>query len=129
MCKVKFLAESNHSLVVEANNVRDCIKTQRSEQFKSFQPLAFKTDNGLLYYYDENIVSYYVQSEEMSFQELAENTNCEALYRNTTEVVTDDHYTIDKGYLWKQMRNTLVLVNDDHYVESEYDEKVFVKIM
>ena len=129
MCKVKFLSEGTTSLVVEADNVRDCIKTQRSDQFKEFNPIAFKTDNGQLYYYDENIVAYYVASEAMSFTELAESTICEGLYRNTTEVVTDDHFTVDKGYLWKQVRNTLVLVNEDHYVESEFNENAFVKIM
>lgn len=129
MLKVKFLADENISLEISGKNLRDCLIMQRSEMFKAFSPIAFRTQSGSLFCYDENIISYFVNSEEMSLSELLENSGCKALYRNRHEIVTDDRFTIDIGYLWKQINNHLILVNDDVYVESELDDTLFEKII
>ena len=129
MFKVKFLSEKNVSLEITGENLRHCLLLQRSEKFNSFKPIAFRTQSGALFCYDENIISYFTNSEEMSLAELVENSGCIALYRNRHEIVTDDAFTVDPGYLWKQIKNHLILVNDEAFVESEIDEKLFEKII
>lgn len=129
MLKVKFLAEKNISLDVTADTLRECLITQRNEKFKAFTPIAFRTQSGALFCYDENIISYFVNSEEMSLSELVENSGCKALFRNRHQIVTDDSFTVDPGYLWKQINNHLILVNDEAFVESEIDENLFEKII
>lgn len=129
MFKVKFLAEKNVTLEISADTLKECIKLQRSEKFKSFLPIAFRTESGALFCYDENIISYFVNSDEMSISELVENSGCKALYRNRQEFISDDSFTVDPGYLWKQINNHLILVNDEAFVEAEIDENVFEKII
>ena len=129
MLKVKFLSENSVSLEITGENLRDILILQRHEKFKSFVPLAFRTQSGALFCYDENIISYYVSSEEMSLSELVENSGCTALFRNTKELVTDDGFTVDPGYLWKQIQNHLILVNEDEYIEAEMNSGIFVKIL
>lgn len=129
MFKVKFLAENNVSLEVSGENLRAVLIIQRNEKFKAFAPLAFRTQSGTLFCYDENIISYFVASKEMSVSELVENSSCEALYRNIHQLVTDDGFTVDPGYLWKQIKNHLILVNDEAFVEAELNSKMFEKII
>ena len=129
MLKVKFIGEKNITLEISADTLKECIKLQRSEKFKSFSPIAFRTQSGALFCYDENIISHFVNSDEMSISELVENSGCKALYRNRHQIVTDDSFTVDPGYLWKQINNHLILVNDEAFVESEIDENIFEKII
>lgn len=129
MLKVKFLAEKNVSLEISGDNLRDILRMQRNEKFKAFSPIAFRTQSGALFCYDENIISYFANSDEMSISELVENSGCKALYRNRHQIITDDSFTVDPGYLWKQINNHLILVNDEAFVESEIDENLFEKII
>lgn len=129
MLKVKFIGEKNITLEISADTFKECIKLQRSEKFKAFSPIAFRTQSGALFCYDENIISHFVNSDEMSISELVENSGCKALYRNRHQIITDDSFTVDPGYLWKQINNHLILVNDEAFVESEIDENLFEKII
>jgi hypothetical protein len=129
MFKVKFLAEKNVSLEISADTLKECLTLQRSEKFKAFSPIAFRTESGAIFCYDENIISYFVNSDEMSISELVENSGCKALYRNRQEFISEDSFTVDAGYLWKQINNHLILVNDEAFVEAEIDENVFEKII
>lgn len=129
MFKVKFLAEKNVTLEISGDNLRQCLTLQRSEKFKAFSPIAFRIESGALFCYDENIIRYFVGSEEMSNSELVENSGCKALYRNRQEFISEDSFTVDPGYLWKQINNHLILVNDEAFVEAEIDEIVFEKII
>ena len=129
MLKVKFVAESNISLEVTGNSLKECLQVQRDEKFKSFQPLAFITQSEALFYYDENIINYFVSSEEMSLQELVENSGCKALYRNKVEIITPERFSIDAGCLWKEINNMLVLVNDETFIEHKIDNDLFDKII
>ena len=129
MFKVKFLGLKKTSLKVTGTSLKNCLEIQRNEKFKAFTPLAFRTQSGALFYYDEKIISHFVNSDEMSISELVENSGCKALYRNRHQIVTDDSFTVDPGYLWKQINNHLILVNDEAFVESEIDENLFEKII
>ncbi len=129
MVKVKFIAEKNVTLEITGDNLRHCILTQRSEIFNAFAPIAFRTESGALFCYDENIISCYVTSEDMSLAELVENSGCTALYRNRHEFISQDSFTVDPGYLWKQINNHLILVNDEAFVEADLDTNVFEKII
>lgn len=127
--KVKFMGLKGTSLEVSGTSLKNCIQLQRDEKFKAFSPIAFRTQSGALFCYDENIINHFVNSEEMSLAELVENSGCTALFRNRHQIITDDSFTIDPGYLWKQIRNHLILVNDEAFVESEIDENLFEKII
>jgi len=127
--KVKFIGLKGTSLEVTATDLKNCIQLQRSEKFNAFSPIAFRTQSGALFCYDENIISHFVNSDEMSLSELVENSGCKALFRNRHQIVTDDSFTVDPGYLWKQINNHLILVNDEAFVESEIDENLFEKII
>ena len=129
MLKVKFLAEKNVSLEISGENLRHCLQVQRNEKFNAFSPIAFRTQSGALFCYDENIISHFINSGEMSISELVENSGCKALYRNRHQIITDDSFTVDPGYLWKQINNHLILVNDEAFIESEIDENLFEKII
>ena len=129
MLKVKFLSENSVSLEITGDNLRDILILQRHEKFKAFTPIAFRTQSGALFCYDENIISYYVSSEEMSLSELVENSGCTALFRNKHQLVTDDSFTVDPGYLWKQIKTHLILVNDEAFVEAEMSNRMFEKII
>ena len=129
MLKVNFLAEKNVSLEISGENLRNCLQVQRNEKFTAFTPIAFRTQSGALFCYDENIISYFVNSEEMSLAELVENCGCKALFRNRHQIITDDGFTVDSGYLWKQINNYLILVNDEAFVEAKIDTNVFEKIL
>lgn len=127
--KVKFSGLNSTTLEISGQTLKNCLEIQRSEKFKAFTPIAFRTQSGALFCYDENIISHFVNSDEMSISELVENSGCKALYRNRHQIVTDDSFTVDPGYLWKQINNHLILVNDEAFVESEIDENIFEKII
>ena len=129
MLKVKFLSENSVSLEITGENLRDILILQRHEKFKSFVPLAFRTQSGAFFHYYDSTIRAFIESEQMSLPELVENSGCTALFRNTKELVTDDGFTVDPGYLWKQIKNHLILVNDEEFVEAEMDNSVFVKIL
>ena len=48
---------------------------------------------------------------------------------NNVQIITDVSFTVDPGYLWKQIKNHLILVNDEAFVESEIDVNLFEKII
>lgn len=129
MFKVKFLGLKKTSLEVTGTSLKNCLEIQRNEKFKAFTPLAFRTQSGALFYYDEKIISHFVESNEITLPELVEKCGCIALYRNTKEVITDDRCTIDPGYLWKQIGYNLILINDEMYIESKIDDNPFEKII
>jgi hypothetical protein len=49
---------------------------------------------------------------EITQQELIELTQCDDLYRNTNDILTDDHIIIEKGYLWKANGHEVTLIDD-----------------
>ena len=129
MFKVKFIGLSSTTLEISGTNLKDCLAMQRTEKFKAFTPIAFRTQSGALFYYDENIIAHYVNSNIMDLPTLVDSIGCKALYRNKRELVTDDQFTVDPGYLWKEVNNVLVLINDEAYVESPLDSSLFEKII
>lgn len=129
MFKVLFYDGNHASSLITGQNLRDCLLLQKQEKYKAFEPIAFRTQSGMLFYYDENIINTFISSEEMSLPELVENCSCKALYRNIEQVSAGEHLTIDKGSLWKQVNINLVIVSQEYYVESEIDQTVFEKLI
>jgi hypothetical protein len=58
-------------------------------------------------------------------QELIELTQCDDLYRNTNDILTDDHFIIDKGYLWKANGHEVTLIDDDNYATAQLNKLLF----
>jgi hypothetical protein len=46
-------------------------------------------------------------------QELIELTQCDDLYRNTNDILTDDHIIMTKDISGKQMDQEVTLIDDD----------------
>jgi hypothetical protein len=44
------------------------------------------------------------------------------LYRNTNDILTDDHFIIDKGYLWKANGHEVTLIDDDNYATAQLNK-------
>jgi hypothetical protein len=88
--------------------------------FCNYDPLKMVfTATGKVLFMDKNAFYAYLHGT-ITQQELIELTECDELYRNTTDI--DD---IDKGHLWKASKNILTLISDDDYIEHKLDLTLF----
>ncbi|WP_445458443.1 hypothetical protein [Flavobacterium sp. HNIBRBA15423] len=129
MFKVLFYNGDDATSLITGDNLRHCLQVQKDMKFKDFSPIAFRTQSGMLFYYDDNIINTFISSEEMSLPELVENCQCKALYRNTVDVAISEHFTIDENSLWKEINNKLVLIDSNGCFESEIDLNAFKKVI
>jgi hypothetical protein len=60
--------------------------------------------------------------EILRSRELIELTQCDDLYRNTNDILTDDHIIIEKGYLWKANDQEVTLIDDDNYASAQLNK-------
>lgn len=129
MLKVKFVGLKNISLEITGKNLLEILKVQRDEKFESFTPIAFIVPSGSLFYYDENKVNEFVNSN-LSLKEFTQDCQCVGLYRNSVEIKSSEGYFLESGYLWKNVGGTkLILINDELYVEYDLNEMEFEKII
>ena len=63
--------------------------------------------------------------KEITLQKLVELTQCENIYRNTNDIISNENTTIDKGSLWKAIGKDLVLVDDDQYITAQLNKLLF----
>lgn len=96
-----------------------------SRTFSDFEPLkiVFPETKKTLYA-DRQLFLNYLNAE-ISLETLIENTQCDELYRNTNDIVTDDLFTVEKGSLWKASGKELTLVDDDNQVNYKLIKLLF----
>lgn len=129
MLKVKFVGLKNISLEITGKNLLEILKVQRDEKFESFTPIAFIVPSGNVFYYDENKINGFVNSN-LSLKEFTQDCQCVGLYRNSVEIKSSEGYFLESGYLWKNVGGTkLILINDELYTEYDLNEMEFEKIL
>jgi hypothetical protein len=100
-----------------------------TEEFTDEPVLVVFNDAGheFTMYFDRN--KYYEHFVgNMSFHQLYQETKCEGVYRNTTQLKTEDEEEIETHCLWFRRGAMMQLLDDDAFVECVYDEKLFRKI-
>ena len=121
--------------VVYPNEIRLCLsnKTFReavdfvlnNEAFKNYSPLKMIfTSTGKILFLDANAFQSFL-SGNLTMQELVELTECDEVYRNTTQVISHQQLAVESGNLWKANRGEVILVNDDQYITADLDFKIF----
>lgn len=97
----------------------------QSPAFSDYEPLKMVfTSTGKTLYMDKQAFHSFLNSN-ITQQELIERTQCDDVYRNTKELLTDDGVTIDHGSLWKANHKELTLIDDDNYVTAQLNKLLF----
>ncbi len=113
-------------LSLKGKSFKDCCEIVfSSDLFGEQQPLkiVFNGTNKVLYA-DRNLFNDFL-NESLSMFDLIQATECEELYRNKTEVITEDGFHIEPGYLWKLKGQCVYMIDDDNFIESHLDLKAF----
>ena len=97
----------------------------QSPAFKDYEPLKIVfTSTGKTLYADKACFHSFLDNK-ITMQELIELTQCDELYRNTNDILTEDHFIIDKGYLWKAKGNEVILIDEDNYATAKLNKLLF----
>lgn len=97
----------------------------QSPAFKDYDPLKIVfTSTGKTLYADKGYFHSFLDNN-ISMEELIELTQCDELYRNTNDILTDDHFIIDKGYLWKAHGKEVTLIDEENYATAKLNKLLF----
>lgn len=97
----------------------------QSPAFSDYEPLKMVfTSTGKTLYMDKQAFHSFLDGN-ITQQELIELTQCDDVYRNTKELLTDDEVTIDHGSLWKATDKQLILIDDDNYITAQLNKLLF----
>jgi hypothetical protein len=97
----------------------------KSPAFSDYEPLKIVfTSTGKTLYADKAYFHSYLDGN-INLQELIELTQCDELFRNTKELLTDDNITIDQGSLWKANDKELTLIDDDNHITAKLNKLLF----
>ena len=95
-----------------------------SPAFKDYDPMKMVfTSTGKVLFMDKQAFHSYLNGG-ITMQELIELTECDELYRNKVDFVSD-FIPIDSGSLWKSSGKTLRLIDEDNFVTTELDLTIF----
>lgn len=96
-----------------------------SPAFSDYEPISILfPSTGKLLYADKPAFLNYLNAE-ISIDTLINLTQCDNLYRNTTDLKTDDGFVVDKGSLWKANGKELTLIDDDYEVSAQLNKLLF----
>ena len=97
----------------------------KSPAFSDYEPLKMVFNStGKTLHMDKQAFHSFLDGN-LTQQELIELTQCDDVYRNTKELLTDDEVTIDHGSLWKATDKQLILIDDDNYVTAQMNKLLF----
>ncbi|MDO5636279.1 MAG: hypothetical protein Q4G18_03420 [Myroides sp.] len=82
------------------------------------------TSTGKMLYMDKNAHHAFLR-DDLTMPELIELTEIDELYRNKTDVISNEKITIEAGSLWKLRTQTLILVDDEQYVTHKLNVDIF----
>lgn len=97
----------------------------KSPAFSDYEPLKIVfTSTGKTLYADRQAFLHYLNGD-FNLEALVQHTQCDDLYRNTKDLLTDDDTTIDHGSLWKAIGKVLTLVDDENHVTAKMNKLLF----
>ena len=97
----------------------------KSPAFSDYEPLKIVfTSTGKTLYAEKAYFNSYLDGN-INMQELMELTQCDELYRNTKELLTDDNITVDQGSLWKANDKELTLIDNDNHITAKMNKLLF----
>jgi hypothetical protein len=93
--------------------------------FKDYEPMKMVfTSTGKVLFMDKQAFHSYL-SGAITMQELIELTECDELYRNKKNFISEGDCIIDAGSLWKATRKTLTLIDEDNDLQETLDLDIF----
>jgi hypothetical protein len=93
--------------------------------FKDYEPMKMVfTSTGKVLFMDKQAFHSYL-SGAITMQELIELTECDELYRNKKNFISEGDCIIDAGSLWKAHRQELTLIDDDNIFTTTIDLTMF----
>jgi hypothetical protein len=93
--------------------------------FKDYEPMKMVfTSTGKVLFMDKQAFHSYLNGG-ITMQELIELTECDELYRNTKDFISEEDCFIDAGSLWKSNREELTLIDDDNIFTTKIDLTIF----
>jgi hypothetical protein len=96
-----------------------------SPAFSDYEPLKIVfTSTGKTLYADKAYFHSFLKGN-ITMQELIELTQCDDVYRNTKELLTDDNITVDQGSLWKANNKELTLIDEDNHITAKLNKLLF----
>jgi hypothetical protein len=78
-------------------------------------------------FFDKEAFYAYLKND-LSQMELIEKTQCEALYRNKKQLLTNTHDEIDPGHLWMKIGVHLFLIDKEQEVKCFFKEDLFEEV-
>jgi lysyl-tRNA synthetase class II len=101
------------------------IRIWQSDEFKDYEPMKMVfTSTGKVLFMDKQAFHSYLNGG-ITMQELIELTECDELYRNTKDFISEGDCVIDAGSLWKSNRKELTLIDDDNIFTTKIDLTMF----
>lgn len=97
----------------------------QSPAFSNYHPLKIVFVNTEKVLYADKAAFLLFLKKQIDLSELLEKTECEELYRNNTEIYTDNDFEVENGSLWKQKGNELILIDDDNFVTVQMNKNTF----
>jgi hypothetical protein len=88
--------------------------------------VVINDQNQTLYYNETTFASYVAGS--ISFEELVEKTQCDAVLRNIREFELANKQTIPCASLWYKRGDDIILVDDDQYICIKLPDSNFISI-
>ncbi|HLV52165.1 MAG TPA: hypothetical protein VKY44_09450 [Flavobacterium sp.] len=82
------------------------------------------TNTGKMLYMDKNAHHAYLRGE-LTMPELIELTEIDELYRNKTDVISNERIRVEAGSLWKLRQQTLMLIDDDRQLTHKLNLDIF----
>jgi hypothetical protein len=96
-----------------------------SPAFSNYDPLKIQlTTTGKILYADRQAFLHYLKGE-IDIATLITQTQCDELYRNTKDYLTEYATIVDAGSLWKSYRNELTLIDDDNIATTKHEISIF----
>lgn len=96
-----------------------------SPDFSDYEPIKiFFPSTGKILYADKQAFINYLNAE-ISIETLIQLTQCDNIYRNTNDIITDDRFTVEKGSLWKATDKELTLIDEDNYITAKMNKLLF----
>jgi hypothetical protein len=92
-----------------------------SPAFSDYEPMKVQfTSTGKILYADRQAFLHYLEGK-FNLEALIQHTQCDELYRNKRDFLTESAIVIDAGSLWKAKRNELTLIDDDNIYTTDID--------
>lgn len=114
---LNFVYPNGHLLESKSRNFLDAIKfVFEAPGLKNHTPLKLvvKSTGKILYFDDLKFKAF--ANDEITIEELIQETECEGLFRNKVDIELNKSDIIDTGSLWKLIKGKYILVDSERYI-------------